>query len=107
MTRWLPLIDVEKVVAVSPQLVAALDARPEAVREASVPPYTVYRLADPGPGGGLEIGLGASRAGQVKDQETGGFRSKRRYWIASAMLALVIFSAPSMSAIVLAILRMR
>jgi hypothetical protein len=46
----LRLLNVGQVVAVSPQLVSALDARPEVVREARLPPYTVYRLADPGPG---------------------------------------------------------
>ena len=46
----LRLLDVGQVVAVSPALVSALDARPEVVREAHIPPYTLYRLADPGPG---------------------------------------------------------
>jgi hypothetical protein len=46
----LRLFDVGHVVAVSPALVAALDARPEVVREARVAPYVLYRLVAPGPG---------------------------------------------------------
>jgi hypothetical protein len=46
----LRLLNVSQVVALSPGLVSALAARPEVVREARVPPYTVYRLAAPGPG---------------------------------------------------------
>jgi hypothetical protein len=46
----LRLFDVGQIVATSPALVAALDARPEVLREARIPPYTLYRIADPGPG---------------------------------------------------------
>jgi hypothetical protein len=46
----LRLFNVSQVVAVSPQLAAALDARSDVVREAQIPPYTLYRLSDPGPG---------------------------------------------------------
>lgn len=46
----LRLFGVSRVVATSPALVEALDARPEVVREAHIPPYTLFRLADPGPG---------------------------------------------------------
>jgi hypothetical protein len=37
-------------VAISPELASALDARKDVVREAQIPPYTLYRLRDPGPG---------------------------------------------------------
>jgi hypothetical protein len=44
----LRLLNVGQIVAVSPRLVSVLDGRPEVVREATVPPYTVFRLGDPG-----------------------------------------------------------
>ena len=43
----LSLFNVSHVVAVSDRLAATLDARSGVVREASFPPYTVYRVADP------------------------------------------------------------
>ncbi len=43
----LRLFNVGDVIALSPQLVAALDARPEATRAARVPPYTVFHLDTP------------------------------------------------------------
>ena len=46
----LRLFNVSEIVAVSPELASALDARADVVREAVIPPYTVYRLRDPGPG---------------------------------------------------------
>jgi hypothetical protein len=46
----LRLLNVSHVVAVSDRLVSELDARAGVVREARVPPYTVYRVADPGAG---------------------------------------------------------
>jgi hypothetical protein len=45
----LRLLGVGRIVAVSEPYVAALDARPEVVREARIPPYTLYRLAGPEP----------------------------------------------------------
>ena len=48
--RHLRLFDVSQVVALSPKLIASLDARPEAHRAARVPPYVVYDLE--GAGGG-------------------------------------------------------
>jgi hypothetical protein len=48
--RHLRLFDVSQVVALSPKLVASLDARPDAHRTARVPPYFVYDLD--GAGGG-------------------------------------------------------
>jgi len=48
--RHLRLFDVSQVVALSPRLIASLDARPEARRSARVPPYVVYDLADGGGG---------------------------------------------------------
>jgi hypothetical protein len=45
----LRLLAIGRIVAVSERLQSALDARPEVVREARVPPYTVYRLAGPEP----------------------------------------------------------
>jgi hypothetical protein len=48
--RRLRLLNVGYVVAVTPRFVSALDARPEVVREAEIPPYTLYRVASPGPG---------------------------------------------------------
>ena len=46
----LRLFNVGQIVATSPALVEALEARPEVVREARIPPYTLYRMAEPGPG---------------------------------------------------------
>ena len=46
----LRLFNVSQIVATSPPLGAALDSRPDVAREAQVPPYTIYRLLDPGPG---------------------------------------------------------
>ncbi len=46
----LRLLNVSHVVAVSPELASALDAREDVVRDAQIPPYTVYRLRDPGLG---------------------------------------------------------
>ena len=46
----LRLLNVSHVVAVSDRLVSVLDARAGVVREARIPPYTVYRVADPGTG---------------------------------------------------------
>jgi hypothetical protein len=46
----LRLLAVGRIVAVSEKLESALDARPEVVREARIPPYTLYRLAGPEPG---------------------------------------------------------
>jgi hypothetical protein len=46
----LRLFGVGQIVVVSPELEAALDVRADVVREARIPPYTVYRLRDPGPG---------------------------------------------------------
>jgi hypothetical protein len=40
---------VGRIVAVSERLESALDARPDVVREARIPPYTLYRLAGPEP----------------------------------------------------------
>jgi hypothetical protein len=84
----LRLIDVGKVVAVSPQLVAALDARPEVVREASVPPYTVYRLADPGPGLVEPLALAPVRAPRE------GWRDAAYFWFSRkpANRALLVFT---------------
>lgn len=46
----LRLFNVSEIVALSPELDSALAARADLVREARIPPYTVYRLRDPGPG---------------------------------------------------------
>ncbi len=46
----LRLFNVGAIVATSPTLTAALDARSDVVREARIPPYSVYRILDPGPG---------------------------------------------------------
>jgi hypothetical protein len=46
----LRLFNVGHIVVVSPELEAALDARTDLVREAQIPPYTLYRLREPGPG---------------------------------------------------------
>ncbi len=46
----LSLFNVSHVVAVTDRLAATLDARSGVVREASFPPYTVYRVADPAAG---------------------------------------------------------
>jgi hypothetical protein len=46
----LRLFNVSEIVAVSEELAAALDLRPDVLREAQIPPYTLYRLRDPGPG---------------------------------------------------------
>jgi hypothetical protein len=46
----LRLLNVSHVIAVSDRLASELDARAGVVREARVPPYTVFRVADPGAG---------------------------------------------------------
>jgi hypothetical protein len=46
----LRLFGVGQIVSVSPELEAALDLRPDFEREARIPPYTLFRLRDPGPG---------------------------------------------------------
>jgi hypothetical protein len=46
----LKLFNVREVVALSAALTAALDSHPGVRRVASIPPYTVFRLLDPGPG---------------------------------------------------------
>ncbi len=46
----LGLFNVSAIVATSAPLRAALDARADVVRDALIPPYTLYRLRDPGPG---------------------------------------------------------
>jgi hypothetical protein len=46
----LRLFGVGQIVVVRPELEAALDTRADVVREARVPPYTLYRLREPGPG---------------------------------------------------------
>ncbi len=46
----LRLFNVGQIVATSPALRAWLDKRKDVVLEASIPPYALYRLLDPGPG---------------------------------------------------------
>ena len=48
--RHLRLFNVSDVVAVSPRLVSSLQARADVAAVEHVPPYTVFRLADHGPG---------------------------------------------------------
>ena len=48
--RHLRLFNVRDVVAVSPRLVSSLQARPDVTAGDRIPPYTVFRLADHGPG---------------------------------------------------------
>jgi 6-pyruvoyl-tetrahydropterin synthase related domain len=48
--RRLDLFNVSEVVAVSPELQAALDGRKDVTLEARIPPYALYRLKEPGPG---------------------------------------------------------
>jgi 6-pyruvoyl-tetrahydropterin synthase related domain len=46
----LSLFNVGEIVAVSPKLVSYLDGRSEVVREAEIPPYTLFRVKDGGRG---------------------------------------------------------
>ncbi|HEY7925732.1 MAG TPA: 6-pyruvoyl-tetrahydropterin synthase-related protein, partial [Vicinamibacteria bacterium] len=46
----LRLFNVSEIVAVSSELEEALAARPDVEREAKIPPYTLFRLREPGPG---------------------------------------------------------
>jgi len=48
--RHLRLFNVSDVVALSPRLVSSLQARTDVASLARIPPYTVFRLADHGPG---------------------------------------------------------
>jgi hypothetical protein len=48
--RHLRLFNVREIVALSPQLVGALEARADVELAFRVPPYAVFRLKDPGPG---------------------------------------------------------
>ncbi len=45
----LPLLGVDRLVAVSDTLASALDARADVRREVRIPPYTLYRLTGPSP----------------------------------------------------------
>jgi hypothetical protein len=45
----IPLLAIGRIVATTERLASALDARPDVVREARIPPYTLYRLAGPEP----------------------------------------------------------
>jgi hypothetical protein len=46
----LRLFNVSEIVAVSPELAFALDEREDLIQVAVIPPYTLYRVRDPGPG---------------------------------------------------------
>jgi TolA-binding protein len=48
--RHLRLFNTREIVAVSPKLTAALEARPDLEVGAKIPPYSIFRLRDPGPG---------------------------------------------------------
>jgi hypothetical protein len=72
--RRLRLLNVGHVVAVSPRLVSALDARPEVVREAEVPPYTLFRVVSPGPGYVEPLAFAPVRAPMA------GWRDRTFFW---------------------------
>jgi len=48
--RHLRLFNVSDIVALSPRLVSSLEARPDVAPLARIPPYSVFRVADHGPG---------------------------------------------------------
>ncbi len=66
----LRLFNVGQIVVVSPELESALDARVDLVREARIPPYTLYRLRDPGPGYVEPLAFAPVRAPRADWQNT-------------------------------------
>ncbi|HEY8233065.1 MAG TPA: 6-pyruvoyl-tetrahydropterin synthase-related protein [Vicinamibacteria bacterium] len=84
----LRLFNVSQIVAVSPELASALDARPDLVREAVIPPYTLYRLREPGPGYVEPLALAPVRA----DPRTWRDASYRWFSRKPANRALLVFT---------------
>ncbi len=84
----LRLFNVSQIVAVSPELASALDARPDLVREALIPPYTLYRLREPGPGYVEPLALAPVRA----DPRTWRDASYRWFSRKPANRALLVFT---------------
>ncbi|HXK08339.1 MAG TPA: 6-pyruvoyl-tetrahydropterin synthase-related protein [Vicinamibacteria bacterium] len=70
----LRLLNVGQIVAVTPRLVSVLDARPEVVRDAEIPPYTIYRVSAPGPGYVEPLAFAPVRA------PTDGWRDRSYFW---------------------------
>ena len=84
----LRLFNVSQIVAVSPELASALDARPDLVREAVIPPYTLYSLREPGPGYVEPLALAPVRA----DPRTWRDASYRWFSRKPANRALLVFT---------------
>ena len=72
--RRLRLLNVGHLVAVTPRLVSALDARPDVVREAEIPPYTLFRVLSPGPGYVEPLAFAPVRA------PVAGWRDRSYFW---------------------------
>ena len=84
----LRLFNVSEIVAVSPELASALDARADVVREARIPPYTLYRLKDSGPGYVEPLAFAPVRA------DPGSWRDASYRWFSRkpANRALLVFT---------------
>jgi hypothetical protein len=84
----LRLFNVSQIVAVSAELASALDVRPDLVREAVIPPYTLYRLREPGPGYVEPLAFAPVRAAP------GSWRDASYRWFSRkpANRALVVFT---------------
>lgn len=84
----LRLLNVSEIVAVSAELASALDARADVVREARLPPYTLYRLKDPGPGYVEPLAFSPVRA------DPGSWRDASYRWFSRkpANRALLVFT---------------
>ena len=84
----LRLFNVGEIVAVSPELVSVLEEREDVVREARVPPYTLFRLRDPGPGYVEALAYAPVRA------SISGWRDAAYRWISSKPpnRALLVFT---------------
>ena len=72
----------------SPELGTALASRPDVEREAEIPPYTVFRLKDPGPGYVEPLAFAPVRA------EPMGWRDASYRWFSRkpANRALLVFT---------------
>jgi hypothetical protein len=84
----LRLFNVREIVALSPQLTAALDARDDVERAAHVPPFTVFRLRDAGAGYVEPLAFAPVRSSPA------GWRDKAYRWLRRRppSRALLVFS---------------
>lgn len=87
----LRLFNVREIVALSPELRAALAALPEVERAGEVPPFEIFRLREPGPGYVEALAFAPVRS------SPSGWREKSARWLArkpAARAPLVFSDAP-------------